>query len=134
MGVYVIARTHRLDTGCRPCELALRRPIPAYLEIDRDYELKRWLRYEPIIYIGKTNQPVSNRIRQFYRHRCGARSPHAGGQILLLLDCERWVYWSRSPNPRESEKKMLQAFKEQAGQRPYANFDGNRRQARIKHL
>jgi hypothetical protein len=132
-GVYVIARTSEVDGGCRPCELPLRRPIPASLKINCEYELMRWLCDEPIIYIGKTDQAISRRIQQFYGHECGNRSPHAGGQILLLLACDRWVYWSPSPNPRESEKKMLDAFKERAGQRPYANFDGKRRPGRIRH-
>jgi hypothetical protein len=133
-GVYVIARTSEPHLGCTSCALPLCDPLPVGLKIDSDYENERWLPDEPIVYVGKSDQPISRRINQFYQHQCGNRSPHAGGQIILLLRCQLWLYWSGSPHPLTSERKMLSAFKSVAGQPPFANFDGKRRPRRIGRL
>jgi hypothetical protein len=44
-----------------------------------------------------------------------------------MLGCELWLYWSLSPHPLISERKMLSGFKTIVGQLPFANFDGKRR-------
>jgi len=131
-GVYVIARVRDPNACCLECDLPLRNPLPQGVEIDGDYELGRWLRAEPIVYIGKTDQPIEKRVGQFYQQKCGNRSPHAGGQAILLLNCDLWVFWSKSANPWDAELAMLAAFKKQTGRAPYANFDGQRRPKRIR--
>jgi hypothetical protein len=73
-------------------------------------------------------------VKQFYNHRCGVRGPHAGGQIILLLSCEKWVYWSPCNEPREVELKMLEAFKARVGNYPFGNSDGKRSRKRIQLL
>ena len=131
-GVYVIARTRNPHTGCKSCLLPLRDPLPTGVKIDLAYETKRWLPEEPILYIGKSDQPLSRRVCQFYQHQCGSRTPHAGGQVVLLLGCELWLYWAPSPHPIISERKMLSDFKNTVGQLPFANFDGKRRPRRVR--
>ena len=133
-GVYVVARTSDPYAGCISCPLPLRDPIPAGLTIEPTYEVDRWLRQEPIVYIGKSDQPLSRRVCQFYQHQCGNPSPHAGGQVVLLLSCELWLYWSPSPHPGNSERTMLSAFESVVGKLPFANFDRKRRPRRIKRL
>jgi hypothetical protein len=111
-GVYVIALS--ADAKASTCD------------IDADYletsERFRWIPNQPIIYIGQaTRQTLATRLRQFYRHKYGAKSPHRGGQALKLLKCDLWVYWSPCENPLGCESLMLELFKKHTGQLPFAN-------------
>ena len=133
-GVYVIARVDDPTAGCTRCELPFVEPIDSDLVIDRDFESQRWLRDEPVVYIGKADQPIEKRVGQFYRQKCGDRSPHAGGQVILLLNCDLWVYWSPADYPRSAERTMLCEFEKQVGKVPFANFDGKKRLRRIRRL
>ncbi|MEX0887567.1 MAG: hypothetical protein WD009_14135 [Phycisphaeraceae bacterium] len=45
-----------------------------------------WLPDESILYIGKATS-LAQRLTQFFRHRLGNRSPHAGGHWIKTLDC-----------------------------------------------
>lgn len=123
-GVYVVARVSDPNGGCKSCALPFKDPFPADLELDLEYELHRWIPKEPIVYIGKTDETIRKRVAAFYRHKCGDGSPHAGGQVVHLLECDLWVYWSPSDNPYDTELSMLCSFKEEADQVPFANFDG----------
>lgn len=131
-GVYVVARVDNPLGGCLPCTVPFIDPVPPHRVLDLEYEQWRWLPSEPIIYIGKTDRPICERLAEFRRHRCGDLSPHAGGQVIKLLHCDLWVYWSRSPTPYDTEQRMLCIFKEQAGQVPFANNDGKRRERRVR--
>jgi hypothetical protein len=130
-GVYVVARVGDSKAVGESCEFPFVNPSPEALKVDREYETQRWLKNEPIVYVGKTDQTVRKRIQAFCRHKCGNKSPHAGGQAILLLNCGLWVYWSPTPNPKQTEDKMLEAFEKRTGKRPYANFDRKRRPKRI---
>jgi hypothetical protein len=57
-GVYVVARVGESAGHCPPRELQLRES--SGIQIAWDYERKRWLRDEPVLYIGKTDQPIAN--------------------------------------------------------------------------
>lgn len=92
-GVYVIARVDDPEVGCNPCGLPFIAPLPPNLVLDLEYEQQRWLPNEPILYV-KTDRPLRKRVREFHRHKCGDTSPHAGGQVLKLLECDLWVYWA----------------------------------------
>jgi hypothetical protein len=129
-GVYVVARVNDPNIGCQGA-LSFVDPLPTNIRIDFEYENQRWLSNEPVVYIGKTDQPLSSRIAQFYRQICGASGPHAGGQIVKLLRSALWVYWSSAEKPYETEQAMLSAFKMQAGQVPFANWDQAPRPPRI---
>ncbi|PYP91665.1 MAG: hypothetical protein DMG65_07200 [Candidatus Angelobacter sp. Gp1-AA117] len=77
---------------------------------------------QPIIYIGQTTKrTLTKRLGEFYRHIYGAKSPHSGGEAVKLLHCDLWVYWSPSPDPRDSELLMLCAFRKRVGKLPFAN-------------
>lgn len=112
-GVYVVALVKEADAqlDCPVCA--------DYLE---ERERLRWLSSEPIIYIGQTTgQTLAKRIRQFYSHKYGKKSPHRGGQAVKLLRCDRWVYWSPTTDPKGSEQTMIKAFVERVGHLPFAN-------------
>lgn len=127
-GIYVITQAHQ------PCKALAFKPVPSGVQIDMAYEQQRWLEGEPIIYIGKTDMPISKRIGQFYNHQFGNRSPHAGGQILLLLECDLSVYWAPSLTPLKTEKEMLNHFKRRNEKLPFANYDGQRRPRRVQKV
>jgi hypothetical protein len=133
-GVYVVARVHDPNGTCEECALPFVSPFPPYLKLSYEYEVERWLSRESILYIGKTDQTIRKRIGQFYDHECGHRSPHAGGQIVKLLQCKMWVYWASARNPEVVETEMIRLFKEQAGKIPFANAEKNRRDKRIRDL
>jgi hypothetical protein len=130
-GVYVIARVENAALGCDECALPFTDQIPPKIVFDLGFERLRWLSSEPVVYVGATKDSLRKRVGSLYRHKIGDRSPHAGGQILKLLRCSLWVYWSPATHPMDSERAMLNAFKEQAGQVPFANADGERRQRRV---
>ncbi len=55
-----------------------------------------WLATEPILYIGKTDDPLSTRIGAMFAHRLGCSSPHKGGHWLKTLSIlpDLWVHWA----------------------------------------
>ncbi|MBP0444848.1 GIY-YIG nuclease family protein [Roseomonas sp. SSH11] len=75
---------------------------------------------QPVVYIGRAKS-LSRRLRQFYRHRYGASSPHRGGQEILKLDGQRVVHWARAEVYAEAERLMLEAFRDATGIWPYGN-------------
>ena len=93
-GIYVVARVGDATVGCKACALPfidfanpydnLKYPLSP-LDLDLEYERKRWLPNEPVLYIGKTDRPIHKRVGEFYRHKCGDTSPHAGGQVVKLF-------------------------------------------------
>jgi hypothetical protein len=131
-GIYVVARVGDPTIGGEPCLLPFIDPLPADLDLDLEYERQRWLSNEAVLYIGKTVRPLHKRVGEFYCHKCGDRGPHAGGQVIQLLRCDLWVYWATAANPFDTEQTMICAFKKQAGQIPFANWDGKRRRRRIR--
>lgn len=118
-------------SACEGCDLPLVEPLPRELDLDLEYERKRWLPAEPILYIGKASRSIANRMRSFYRHKCGDNSPHAGGQVLKLLQPGLWVYWAAVADAYETEQAMIKAFEKEAHQPPFANYGGERRRRRI---
>jgi hypothetical protein len=129
-GVYVVARVGDANGSCDACELPFR-DLRAF-NLDLEYETHRWLRNEPIVYVGKTDRSIRKRLGEFRRHECGNKRPHAGGQVVKLLQCDLWVYWSPAPNPCDAEHTMICAFKKQTGQFPFANEFEGRGKRRIR--
>ena len=109
-GVYVIAIVADPDTQAVSGKIAVQNAM-----------LDKWQWGQPVIYIGRTSKPLRERLAQFYRHRHGDKSPHRGGQDVLLLDCERWVFWAPAADPAAAERTMLDAFSAQAGGLPFGN-------------
>ena len=128
----MVARVGDPKVGCDLCGLPFIDPLPPNLVFDLEYERWRWLPNEPIVYIGKTHQAIGKRVGEFYRHRCGDRSPHAGGEVVKLLQCDLWVYWSSANSPYATERTMIRAFRQEAGQIPFANDDEKRIGKRIR--
>jgi hypothetical protein len=80
--------------------------------------------YDPdgVVYVGCTaRQSLRKRLGQFYRHRHGHRSPHRGGQDVLLLTGARYVHWAVARDPIKVERVMLSAFVRATGRLPLAN-------------
>jgi putative transcriptional regulator len=111
-GVYVVATVSNPDNESGLVRAAgLRKEAAA-----------RWIPSQPILYVGQTTRPLSTRISEFYRHEHGASSPHSGGEDVLLLKCERWVYWSPTENPIVAECRMIEEFEARFGRLPFGNL------------
>jgi hypothetical protein len=110
-GVYIVALTAN--------------PIDPAPEIDLacvpEAERARWLARQPALYIGRATRSVRGRLAQFYRHQYGKIAPHRGGQAVIPLACERWVYWATTDSPIKAERQMVDAFRAKVGKLPYAN-------------
>ncbi len=106
-GIYVVALSDAIDA-----EHAL--------AVEHQALRSRWLANQPIVYIGRS-KGLQLRLRQFYRHKHGAKSPHRGGQNLLLLKCPLWIHWAATNDYVAAEHAMLECFKVQAGSFPFAN-------------
>lgn len=131
-GVYVVARVGGPKLNCEACALPFFDPFPRDINLDLECERQRWLPRESIVYVGKTDRPIQDRVDQFYSHKCGSTSPHAGGQVIKLLKCDLWVYWSPATNPYATEQGMIAAFKEQTDAEPFGNTSEKRAGGRIR--
>lgn len=71
-----------------------------------------WLPDEGVLYVGLAGQPLTTRVRQYYRTPLGADKPHAGGWPLKTLRVvpELWVHVARTDNYEDAEKEMLAGF------------------------
>jgi hypothetical protein len=128
-GVYVVARAGNANEGCKARELPLK-DHPG-IDLYDPYERMRWLPGEPIVYIGKTGRSVRKRVAEFRRQECGRPGPHDGGQIVRLLECDLWVYWSPANDLSDAEFTMLCAFIRHTGLPPFGNELGGRIRHRI---
>lgn len=110
-GIYVVALSESINLSRDAIEL---RNLPPH-------ELAKWVPGERIVYIGRTKRGLQRRLREFYRHTYGARSPHRGGQAVLLLSMPRFVYWAATDHSTEAEHSMIEHFKAATDQLPFAN-------------
>ncbi|MEW5964694.1 MAG: hypothetical protein AB1749_14170 [Pseudomonadota bacterium] len=116
----VVWQTPIPENGSGVYVMALADPARVAIDhLDAD-QRGRWIGGQQIVYIGRARR-LRRRLSQFYRHRYGARSPHRGGQSILLLDCAMLVYWSPASDFREAEHRMIEAFRAAVGAMPFAN-------------
>jgi uncharacterized protein (DUF433 family) len=74
-----------------------------------------------IVYIGRASH-LSQRLRQFRSHRHGAKSPHRGGQDILLLKGPLKVHWAEAEDYKEAEARLIRLFAHyHAGKLPFGN-------------
>ena len=95
-GVYAIAMSAKPDAAWSlPCT-----EFTPSLEARRGLTV-RWLSDQPVFYIGKTDRTARHRLGQFYTHRFGQRSPHAGGQHIVVLPMieNANVFWAEAVAP-----------------------------------
>lgn len=90
--------------------------IPNGYEAERD----RWVPDQAIIYIGRS-KGLRKRLSAFYRHKYGARKPHAGGQSILLISQPKTVHWAAADNFDRAEDRLIEAFKSVTGRLPFGN-------------
>jgi hypothetical protein len=130
-GVYLVARVGDPTEICTPCELPLDH-VPESL-FDSAYEGERWLRSESVVYVGKTDRSIRERVAEFRRQKCGRPGSHHGGQIIKLPQCDLWAYWSPADDPLSAEFDMLCGFKQHTGKLPFGNeYQGaNRKRIRV---
>ena len=71
-----------------------------------------WLRDESVLYIGKPNQRLCDRVRQYYGTALGNSGPQRGGHWLKTLSVleETFVHYMETPSPEESKNPLLGAF------------------------
>jgi hypothetical protein len=71
-----------------------------------------WVPSRSVVYIGRTTQPLVDRIADYYTTPLGNRSPHAGGHwiktLRVLPDC--CVYWATADDPFGLEGALLTRF------------------------
>jgi len=69
-----------------------------------------WLPDEVILYFGKANVSLRDRVGAYYATRLGKRRPHAGGRFLKTLAVldELWVHCACGDE--DAEARMLGAF------------------------
>jgi hypothetical protein len=74
-----------------------------------------WLPDEVVLYIGKMDQPLRQRVGQYYRTVLGAKGPHAGGWFIKTLGslAELRVHYVACDEPEQRESMMLTAFVDQ---------------------
>jgi hypothetical protein len=131
-GIYIVARVEDALMSCDEAPLQFIEPLTPGLAVDLKYEKQRWLPREPVLYIGMTTRPIWKRVGEFYAHKCGRTAPHAGGQILKLLHCELWVYWSPASDPLASAAQVISAFTERTGRPPFANEETKGKAKRVR--
>jgi hypothetical protein len=99
-----------------------------FKDFSPEHELQRWRCDQNIIYIGRTHSKggLKKRLRQFRYHICGNRSPHRGGQAILLLDCTKTIHWAAVEDDAGAEHKLIEAFRQRTKRYPF----GNRKRSR----
>jgi hypothetical protein len=110
--VYVVALVEDADTESLD---------PVCVDHLSDSERDKWNAAEPVLYIGKTDRPLRERVEEFYRHKYEMSAPHRGGRAVMLLDCPLWLYWSPVDNAVQAENQMLKMFVENVGRFPFDN-------------
>lgn len=84
------------------------RPSPTQLA---DRLRAMWPAGESVIYIGRATTGVATRVDQFYSTKIGARSPHAGGWPVKMLDSRLlWVHFGATAQSADIENKMVDIF------------------------
>lgn len=114
-GVYVIAVGDPENVRVGP-------PIKgivsqAQLHMSRDL----WKGDQQIVYIGRASTSLRGRLRQFYSHTFGKRSPHAGGQSILLLDAPLVIHCAVHPDALGAEHRLIEAFEKECNRKPFGN-------------
>lgn len=90
--------------------------VEALAEIDRP----KWKPDQQIVYIGRSIR-LSRRLRQFYKHRYGDKSPHAGGQAILKISEPLHIHWAKVEDYPEAEERLIDCFEAQTGRKPFGN-------------
>jgi hypothetical protein len=110
-GVYVIALTKNPTASFGESNIRLEKA-----------EQERWLHFQPVIYIGKTDSTISERLKAFFRHKYGKTSPHRGGQSRhLVRHIPQWVFFAHTKNPARVERVLIDYFLKRTGKLPFAN-------------
>lgn len=114
-----------------------------------------WLPDEVILYIGKADTSLLNRVGAYYATKLGKRNPHAGGRFLKTLAVldDLWVHYAYCDEPEDAEAQILGAFIDRVSRKsrhglrdkqhpfPFANLEwrprdpatGRRRRLRKDH-
>jgi hypothetical protein len=88
---------------------------------------------QDVVYIGRAGSSLQKRLGQFYRHVYGRRSPHRGGQDILLLTGPLEVYWATTRDYVAIEHGLIEAFHKRWGRKPIGNKNrGTRLRAELR--
>jgi hypothetical protein len=95
---------------------------PSSVKLDSlpEHERQHWNPQESIIYIGRSAR-LSRRLRQFYKHKYGEKSPHRGGQAILCLHCEKHIHFAAVKDYAGAERRLLEIFEKESGRKPFGN-------------
>jgi hypothetical protein len=99
--------------------------------VDVEALSRQWVNDVVVLYIGKAGSAdgsamLRSRLKQYMKFGLGKAVGHWGGRsIWQLADSHNLqVCWKPTPDeePREVESRLIAAFKQRYGQRPYANL------------
>ncbi len=82
-----------------------------------------WIDESIVVYIGKATS-LRSRLNQYMKFGSGKNVGHWGGRYIWQLSYadELLVWWLPNDNPRDTEKEMINDFKQEYGLRPFANL------------
>lgn len=82
-----------------------------------------WVDESIVVYIGKATS-LKSRLSQYMRFGSGKNVGHWGGRYIWQLSYadELLVWWMPVNNPRDTEKDLINRFKQEYGVRPFANL------------
>lgn len=89
-----------------------------------DISKKKWVDEAEILYIGKHETSVKNRMRQHFDFWNGKAVPAWGGRIIAQIrNFENLEVWYLScDNPQDMERTLLKEFETQYKKLPFANW------------
>jgi hypothetical protein len=82
--------------------------------------LPRWNRGQEIVYIGR-GVNLRRRLSQFYRHTVGHPRPHRGGEDILRVTARKTVFWVKTDQHADAERRLMESFKSRVGSMPFGN-------------
>lgn len=86
----------------------------------------QWIIASPVIYIGKAGTTLQKRLSKYMKHGMGKTEKHWGGRYIWQLrdSANLLVCWKPTldEEPAQVETALIQSFKAQYGQRPFANL------------
>jgi hypothetical protein len=92
---------------------------------------ENWVEHTLILYIGKAGglnslATLQSRLKQYMRFGKGKPVGHWGGRhIWQIREADKLIVcWKPLPDPRESERRLIEDFVLQYGRLPFANLVG----------
>ncbi|MDP2711470.1 MAG: helix-turn-helix transcriptional regulator [Solirubrobacteraceae bacterium] len=121
-GVYVVLRA--TDAAPAFLERSVGGPYRDELPASIDELAARWTDETPLVYIGKSDRPLSKRVRELARYGAGHKEAHVGGRYMWQLadHADLLVAWIITDQPVSLEAELIAEFEHARGRLPFANI------------